>query len=150
MHKKLGISIFMLSIFIGAALFAWSTQVTVQTPLGAYPGTVSAGDLDITWTLSGTAGMTSGVTFNITGGEVLLIHSATNSVYSTESLDDATFTIQSVADNLGRYGDVDYTLSMGEYAAFNFSGIQGWRVSGVVASVSCATSALEFAVLKYK
>ncbi len=150
MHKKLGIAIFTASILICVALFAWSTQVTVQTPLGAYPGTVSAGDLDITWTQSGTAGMTSGVTFNITGGEILLIHSATASVWSSEAVDDVTFTLQSTADNLGRFGDVDYTLSPGEYAAFNFSGIQGWRVSGVVASVSCATSALEFAVLKYK
>jgi len=146
MHKKLGTVIFALSIICAVALFAYSTEVPVQTPLGAYPGIVSPGDLDITWTPSGTSGMTSGVTFSITGGEILLVRSATASTL----LSDVTFTIQSVADNMGRYGDVDYTLGMGEYAAFNFSGIEGWRVSGVVASVSCATTTLDFAVLKYK
>lgn len=143
-RAKIGAAIFTLSVCLALAMFAWSNQITVQTPLGAYPGTVAAGDLDVTFTAAGASGLTSGVTFTITGGEILL-------VYHAGGVDDATFTMQSVADNLGRYGDIDYTLSQGEYAAFNFTGTQGWRLAGTtIASVSCATTGLQFAVLKYK
>ena len=116
-------------------------QVTVQSPLGAYPGPVSATDLAVTFTYPASA--PSSVTFTITGNEFLLIYNATTTV---QSLD-----FESVATPYGRSADIStyYVAPLG-FAAFHYSDVVGWRnASSLAASCTPGHASLGFCVLRY-
>ena len=134
--------IFVLALLVLVISYGvWATQVTVTTIKGPYPGTVSADDLDVTWT-----GVTSGiaeVTFTITGKEIALVYNAT---------DEASCTVDftSVADNMGRTGHItSYALGPGELAAFKFSNTVGWATSDRIVHASASVSCASFALLRY-
>ena len=142
--KKISLESKMLSIFIIGMLgflltlsYVFATQITPQVPVGPYPGTVAAGDLDITWAAA-TIGST---TFTVTGKELLLIHNT--------GIDSATLTLVSVADRYKRSGTIsDYALDGDEYAAFWIGNIIGWRDSAGTMTIQSNTSGHKIAIIR--
>lgn len=132
-------------LFIGLIAFMFlfcvayitsANQLTLQTVQGPYPGTVSAGELDFSWT----AGSIVSTTFSCTGNELLLVHNT--------SVSAATFTLNSVADEYGRTGDIsEYSLAAGDYAAFKITNTVGWRNSSGIATMSVSDASVEVALL---
>lgn len=117
------------------------TALTPVTPFGPY-GTVAANALDLTWTAADTS---NGNDFPLTGAEILL-------VWNTDSAAH-TFSITSVADALGRSGDVaTYSVGAGVISAYSFrGGTAGWQQTDGNVHIPAASSAmLKFCVLKPK
>lgn len=130
-------------ILASAAGIAWAAQtpLTVAVPLGPYvTGQPTAGTLNYTYAA---CDATNGNSFVVTGREVLLVQ-------NTSTMTAYTFTISSVADNLGRTNDVtSYSVAASAFAAFNFrGGTSGWEQSDGTVHLSCSNAALSFAVLR--
>lgn len=120
------------------AVWATNTPITTQTPVGPYPGSVSAGSLDITMTA---ADNVNGNSFVITGHEILLIWNTDSAAH--------TVTISSVADSLGRTGDVtSYSVGATTHSAFSFlGGVNGWQQPGGTVNFTANSNLIKFAVL---
>ena len=117
------------------------TVLTPVTPFGPY-GAVVANALDIAFTA---ADATNGNSFPLTGGEILLVWNTDASAH--------TFSITSVADTLGRTGDVTtYSVGAGIISAYSFrGGVNGWQQGDGTVHIPAASSALlKFCVLKPK
>lgn len=114
------------------------TALTPQAPLGPYPSLpVAANGLDFTWE----AGDVTGNTFTGAGHDLLLVRN--------DDVGAQTFTIASQPDSLNREGDVsDYSVGAGEYAAFWFGNVNGWRASDGSITVTPSSANLKFAVLR--
>lgn len=114
------------------------TEITKQTPLGPYPGTIAAEALDITWTAGDVA---NGNDFTCTGRELILVRN-----------DDAgaqTFTVDSVPGAESREGDLTaYSVGIDEYAAFWVGNIIGWKQSDGKVHIAPASANLFFAIIK--
>lgn len=124
-------------VLVFMACFAFAGTITPQIPVGPYPGTVAANDLDITWAAA-TIGST---TFTVTGKELILVHNT--------GISSATLTLVSVADRYNRSGTIsDYALGGGEYAAFWVGNIIGWRDSAGIMTIQSATSGHNIAVIR--
>jgi hypothetical protein len=113
-------------------------QIPVITPLGPYPGTVAANALDFVFT---TADNTNFDQFNFTGRELILVRNSTGGAL--------TFTLESVADDKGRTGDITaYSLSAGELACFwTGNGLVGWNNAGQFFLRSSAAT-MDYAIFK--
>jgi hypothetical protein len=96
--------------------------ITPRTLLGSYPTLpLTANSADIAFTAAG-ASFADGASYPLTGQEILLVHNG--------NVGAETVTITSVADDLGRSGDITtYSLSAGEYGAFGPFKEKGWRQS---------------------
>ncbi|HLW51314.1 MAG TPA: hypothetical protein VKW06_00600 [Candidatus Angelobacter sp.] len=115
------------------------TNINVQIPLGAYPGTVGALALDLLMTA---ADVTNGNSFQITGREILIVWNSDVSGHH--------FTLSSVADKKGRSGDVSaYAIAAGVISAFNFNGTEGWSQGTGVCNISADNALVKFAILRY-
>lgn len=91
------------------------TLLTVTTLEGAY-GDYGAGDADITMAAADAA---QGNAFVLREGDILFADNTTGGAL--------TVTIDSVADDRGRTGDITaYSIGAGEYAAFGPFGRPGW------------------------
>lgn len=117
---------------------AAQTLLTAQTPLGPYPGTVSAGQLAFTFAA---ADNVNGNSFAYTGHEVLLIQNTDAAAQ--------TVTISSVADQFGRTQDVTaYSIPASGFAVFNFrGGGTGWKQNDGTVHFTASTATIKFAVL---
>ncbi len=114
------------------------TAITVQTPPGAYPGTIAADAADLTWVAADVANKNS---FVCAGGELVLVRN-----------DDAsaqTVTITSVADEYARTGDVSaYSVGAGEYALFGPIPVAGWRQSDGSVYLEASSANVKLAVIR--
>lgn len=115
-----------------------ATALNAQSVLGPYPAVpVTATSLDFTFA----AGDVTGNTFQATGRELLVVKNT--------AAGNGTFTITSVADHLGRKGDIGpYTVAgSNATSAFWVGNMDGWASSGVVTVTPSATT-MQFAVLR--
>ncbi len=105
--------------FVGLIFSAFSTEITVTNPKGPYETVpVDADFLDIAWIAAATDVVDT--TFAATGRELLLLYYAGPTV--------AYVTLESQPDQYERLGSVNnYELSAGDYAAFWFGNVLGWR-----------------------
>lgn len=93
----------------------------IITPKGPYPGVVSAGNLTFVFTA---ADVTNFDQFTLTGREMIV-------AINTHASSPFTFTLESVADDKGRLGDITaYSLAAGEYACFWAGNKTGWDQGG--------------------
>lgn len=114
------------------------TALTPQTIVGKYPGTVSAGDADITFAAGDAS---NGNSFTLTGQEIIIARN-----------DDAaaqTITIDSVPDPQNRTGDItSYSIGASEYAAFGpFPGL-GWKQSDGTLHIDVGSANIKLAILR--
>lgn len=115
---------------------------TTLTPLsvaGPYPVLpVVADSLDFAFAA---ADNTNGNDFIITGKELLLVQNSDSSAH--------TFTATSVPDQLNRTGDITtYSMAAGEFAAFSFSNIAGWKQADGKVWLAANSNLIKFAVLR--
>ncbi|KKM71085.1 hypothetical protein LCGC14_1434240 [marine sediment metagenome] len=115
-----------------------ATAITTQTPLGPHPAIpISVGALDFTFANGDTA---LGNEFVITGRQLLLVFN--------NDVGAQTFTISSVPDAFGRKGDItDYSLDAGDYVAFWFGSVVGWRQTANKILLASSNDAIQYAVL---
>lgn len=92
------------------------TTHTARTAVGTKSSSYSANAADLTMVAANVA---EGEQVTFTGKEIVVAHNTGAS--------DRVITISSVADALGRTGDVSYTLGAGEYAVFGPFGQEGWQ-----------------------
>lgn len=128
-------------MILGLALVAYATaptSITAQTPLGPYPGAVSAGQLALTFTA---ADNVNGNSFALTGHEILIVDNT--------DVGAQTVTITSVADSRGRTQDVTaYSMAAGTFAAFSFrGGTEGWKQSDGTVHITASAAAVKFAII---
>lgn len=124
--------------FAAMAAYATQTALTPQSPLGPYPGTVSAGQLAFTFAASDNV---NGNSFPCTGHEVLLVD-------NTDAASQ-TITISSVADQFGRTQDITaYSMAAGTFAVFNFrGGCTGWKQTDGTVHILTSAATVKVAVL---
>jgi hypothetical protein len=78
----------------------------------------------------------------LTGAELVIAH-------NTDTTDAHTVTISSIAsDDLGRTGDISYSLGADEYAVFGPFGLDGWRQSDGDLYFAAAAADVKFAVVE--
>lgn len=95
------------------------TAITVQTPKGPYPGTISANLLDITFTAADAVNFNEAVW---AGNRMLLL-------WRNSGAGARTVTVTSIADSHGRSGDVSaFSSAAGEYGALLVER-DGWQQS---------------------
>jgi hypothetical protein len=99
---------------------------------------VNAGDLTVTMNASDTV---NGNSFPCTGNEIILVQNTDTVAH--------TFTVTSVADALGRTGDLAaYSVAASGIAAIQESVVQGWRQSDGNIYMTSTSALLKFAVLR--
>ncbi len=113
-------------------------QIPVISPLGPYPTLpVSALALNFVFT---TADVTNFDQFNFTGRELIIIRNSTGGAL--------TVTIESIADELKRTGDITaYTVGIGLFACIWVGALPGWNQAGQFFMRSSA-STMDYAVIK--
>jgi len=98
---------------------------------------VQAGDLAIALT----SDAVNGNLFGCTGKEILLVQNSDAAPH--------TFTVTSVADALGRTGDINaYSVAANSFAAIQLSQIAGWKETDGNVYVSVSDSHVTFCVLR--
>jgi hypothetical protein len=116
--------------------------VTPASVVGPFlTGQPAADSLDIVFT--GPAVASDGISFPLTGREIVVVRN----IHATLP---QTVTFSATADPFGRTQDVTaYSLGAGEFMAFKFSDLIGFRQSdGNVYAVGSTTD-IKFAVLRY-
>lgn len=116
------------------------TAITPASAVGPYPSLpLSANALDITFTAADVANKNS-ISFGSAAEMLILMHNGGASPY--------TVTITSVADELGRTGDIEtYSLAAGEYAAFRVQR-PGWVQSDGALYLEASNASVELAAIR--
>ena len=115
-----------------------ATELTVTEIKGSYPGTVSAGDLKVTFEA---ADDTDGNYFNSTGREIVW---AKNTGSSSQ-----TITITSTNDPYLRTEDISsYSIPAGEEHAIGPLQRTGWASGSGVVDLSAGSADIEFAIVR--
>ncbi|WP_447979085.1 hypothetical protein [Candidatus Nitrospira bockiana] len=113
------------------------TALTVQTPKGPYPGTVSANDLDFTLAAGDVA---NGNEFSFTGRELII---AQNTDVGAQ-----TITLTSANDERNRKGDINaYSIGAGEFAMFWAGSVIGWDQSGKF-HINVSNAGIKLAIIR--
>lgn len=100
---------------------------------------INPGDLATTFTASDTV---NGNSFPITGNEIL-------QVWNTDAAGAHTFTVTSVADNMGRTQDIAaYSVPLTSVATIQMSVVSGWRQADGNVYLTSTSNLLKFAVLR--
>lgn len=111
---------------------------TAKTALGTKTSAYSANAADLAMTAADAANYEE-VAF--TGKELVIAH-------NTDGANPYTVTIESVADELGRTGDITaYSLAAGEYGVFGPFGRDGWRQTTGKLYFRGSNAAIKFAVI---
>jgi hypothetical protein len=99
---------------------------------------VQAGDLTLTQTACDNV---NGNSFAFTGREILIVNNPDASVH--------TFTVTSIADSLGRTGDIaNYSVAATTIAVIHLDTIPGWRQSNGTILLACNSNLMKFGVLR--
>jgi hypothetical protein len=137
--KKSACVLAALALFVTSAFAtptALTTQVLVQNNVA-----VTAGQLTLTFTACDTV---NGNSFTATGREVLLVDNTGGSTY--------TFTVSSVADQLGRTDTslTSYSVATTVIAAVQMKYLTGWVQNGTqTVNLTCSNAALKYAVVQF-
>jgi hypothetical protein len=110
----------------------------IINPKGLYPLTLPppANSLDFIFTAADVANFDQ---FALTGRELLLVSSTGSN----------TFTLESVADDLGRLGDITtYGLATGLFSCFWYGNKKGWEQSLSKAFLKGSAATVKFAVIR--
>lgn len=136
MHKRLYVLLLSLLFAVQAASAA-RVNIPVQTP-AKLTAPIGANAADMTYTA---ASVTDKNEFISTGRELLIV---------LNSDDEAqTVTINSVADELGRVGDITgYSVGIGETAVFGPFPVRGWRNSGGKIYLEATDANVKFMVIR--
>ena len=137
-HFRRAAAFFALLAFTAAAAWGAQTLLTAQTPTGPFPGTVSAGQLALTFSA---ADNVNGNAFALTGHEILIVDNTDAAAQ--------TITITSVPDQYNRSQDVTaYSLPAGTFAAFSFRGAtSGWKQTDGTVHFTASAATIKFAVI---
>lgn len=134
-------------ILFAFALIVQATTITITSPVGPYPSSVSANELRITWTapVNISSSTTAYDEFTCTGRDLLIFRNTAGTVQYV--------TIDSVADNLNRENDIrNYQIGAanGAYdtACFWIGNIVGWKNSTGKVQIQCSTTAVAVAVVR--
>ena len=144
MKDRLGVFYLIVLIAIAGvlAISAYATtgnSIAIQVPIGPYPTTVVANDLDIDWTAAGGANVIDSVTS--TGRELLLVRGSSAGVSGV--------TLYTVVDQYGRKNDIAaYVLGVSETAAFWIGNTVGWRDATGAVKIEASTTCVDWAVLR--
>jgi hypothetical protein len=131
----IGLMVTLASISAFAAQTPLTTIVLVQNNVA-----VTAGQLTLTLTACDTA---NGNSFTATGREILLVDNTGGSAY--------TFTVSSVADNLGRSDTslTTYSVAAGVITAVQMKFLTGWvQQGGQLVYLACSNAAVKYAVIQ--
>lgn len=137
-------SIYLLAL-IGIGLFlvyglATADEITMNTPVGPYPSSVSTDEMKITWSVAAGSGATE--TIRATGRELLLM------LNTAGTAKDVTLYAQ--ADPMNRDNDITgYSIGAGEYAAFAFTNTVGWRDATGEIVVEAESTDIWFAAIRW-
>jgi len=115
------------------------TAITPQSPPGPYPSLpLGAGAADVTFTAADAVNFNN---FVSTGRELLLVNNPSGSAY--------TVTVHSVADPLGRTGDITtYSVGAGKTSMLGPFLQPGWLQSDGTVWVDASNAALLLAVVR--
>ena len=114
------------------------TSLTVINPKGPHPGTISANDLDFSFT---SADLSNKNSFTMTGRELILARNVNSGAQ--------TITLTSVADPQNRLGTITtYSVGASEFAMFWAGDILGWRQSDGEFYLEGSHADIKFAVVK--
>lgn len=116
-HLSAGLLAALCAITFGAqSALAVRTDVAAVSPKNMNQGTIAADSADVTLTAVDTVNNNS---VTLEAGMCALIQNSGASAY--------TVTFTSVADDLGRTGDITYSLGAGEFALIGPVTLKGWR-----------------------
>jgi hypothetical protein len=115
------------------------TELTPTTPKGPYPALPPAADsLDFAWAAADVANKNQ---FTSSGRDLLLVNNTGASAY--------TVTITSIADALGRTGDISaYSLAAGDFAVFWVGAQAGWQQTDGKVYLEANNAAVKFAIVR--
>jgi hypothetical protein len=126
---------------LALSISAWAVRVSIipQNPKGPFPGTVSAGDLALTFTA---ADATNFNQFAAVGTEVLIVQNT--------DVGSQTITLTSRPDAYGRSADITtYSMATGTFAWFNFRNANnGWIQADGNIYFQASSANVKFAVLR--
>lgn len=130
----------LLSIFL---LFCYSIVYSAVIPIqnieGPYPVSVSADDLDFTWTAATGSSQIDTVTAS---EDILLLFKYTGAA-------TGTVTIDSQLDEYNRENDIEnYVLGSDEHHCFLYSNREGWENATGQFQIKASTSAIHWAALQ--
>lgn len=136
--KKFTITAVLTTLLMIGVAFAAQTALTPIT-LKQNNYLVQPGDLAVTETACDNV---NGNLFPFTGKEILWVH---NTDVGTQ-----TFTVTSVADSLGRTGDINaYSMATGTFAAIDLTQIAGWKQTSGNLLLACSAATVKFVVLRH-
>lgn len=139
--KKFIQAIFGLSLAFMVAItpaLATRTQLTPVSPTVGTGGVVTAGSADLTFTAADTVNNNA---VKLTGREIVLVWNTGASPY--------TVTFTSVADSLGRTGDIAaYSVAASTISCFGVFTLPGWYQADGNLYVSASNVAVKFCVIK--
>lgn len=142
MRKKsfvAGLLASMLAITFGAqgALAVRTTQTAVS-PKSLNSGTIGANAADVSFTA-----------VNVSDGNGCIIEPGMSLLVTNTHADtEYDFTVASVADKLGRTGNIVYPLQAGEFALFGPITLEGWRQSNGQIYFGGENAAIKVLVIK--
>lgn len=114
------------------------TLLTPITPLGPYPGPVSAGQLAVAFQA---ADAVNGNSWNFGSRDLLII-------FNSDTVAQ-TVTISSVADTFGRSQDITtYSLAAGTFAAFYITSSVGWKQSDNTVHLAASAATIKYGVFR--
>lgn len=142
MNKVRAMLALLIAIFtfaVGLPAHAVRTTLTAVTPPSLTAGALTANSADFTFTAADTSNLNEVV---LSGREILL-------VYNSDGTNPYTFTVTSVADALGRTGDITtYSLAAGEYGVVGPFPVIGWSQSNGKLYFQGSNAAIKFAIIK--
>jgi len=116
------------------------TVLAIQQLRALNQAAPTPGQLDITFTAADVA---NGNAFPFSGREVLLVQNADGAAAHH-------FTVSSVADGLGRTGDITaYTVALSGFSAIDANTLQGWLEGDGNIYLSGDNASIKFAVLRH-
>lgn len=134
-NKKLVLAALVM-VLLGVA-FAVPTVLTPQV-LKENNYAVQAGDLTLTQTACDAV---NGNSFAFTGREILIVNNPDAAPH--------TFTVTSIADQLGRTGDISgYSVAATTIAVIDLDTLPGWRQSNGTILLACNSNLLKYGVVR--
>lgn len=110
------------------------TKSTLEGQWGDY----GAGEADLTFTAADASNKNQ---FVASGKDLVIAH-------NTDGANPYTVTITSVADEMGRTGNITtYSLAAGDIAAFGPFGLDGWEQTDGYIYLEASNAAIKFAVI---
>lgn len=144
-YYLLAIAALVVGVLMASVYSTPAHVVTKITPVGPYPATVAANDLNFVFvTAKAVNGQSTEAwdTFAVTGKELLIVR-------FNETTGSATFTLDSVADNFNRENDIaEYVIAASEFAVFAFTASAGWKNATGNVRFNAQNTSVQWAVIQ--